>query len=89
MIKKYYVNKNSNTTGEHEVHNEECKVLPNDYNRIDLGYHFNSNDALIKAKTLYNNVEPSFEDAKEVTLLMSYSGKDTNNLEQEIYLFKF
>lgn len=66
MIKKYYVNKNSNTTGEHEVHNEECKVLPNDYNRIDLGYHSNSNDALIKAKTLYNNVDGCFYCCKEI-----------------------
>ncbi len=37
----------------------------------------------------YVSIEPPLEDSKEITLLMSYSGKNISNLEQEIYLFKF
>lgn len=63
-------------------------VLPNSTITVNI-IPADAIDIKIYPAATYVNVEPSFEDAKEVTLLMSYSGKDTNNLEQEIYLFKF
>ncbi len=66
MVKRYYVNKNSNNTGEHEVHIEECKYLPDENNRVDLGYQYNSKDALIKAKTFYSDVDGCFWCCREI-----------------------
>jgi hypothetical protein len=34
---KYYVNKNAQSNGDHEVHKESCSYLPNLENRIYLG----------------------------------------------------
>lgn len=65
-MKKYYVNKTPNTTGEHEVHNDDCAHLPSDYNRVDLGYHSNSKSALEKAKMHYNNVDGCFWCCREI-----------------------
>ena len=54
---KYYVNKNAQTTGEHEVHKEGCTYLPDKDNRIYLGDYTNCKPAITEAKTHYSNVD--------------------------------
>ena len=56
----YYVNKNAQTTGEHEVHREDCKWLPDDENRLYLGMFDNCKDAVKKAKETYPNSDGCF-----------------------------
>ena len=56
----YYVNKNAQATGEHEVHASGCKYLPSEENRIYLGFFTNSRDAIRKAKKYYSNVDGCF-----------------------------
>ncbi len=53
---KYYVNKNQQTNGDHEVHKEDCTRLPNRENRIDLGNHSSCQSAVSKAKEYYTQV---------------------------------
>lgn len=47
---KYYSNKNAQSNGDHEVHNEYCSKLPLASNRKDLGDFSNCQDAVKKAK---------------------------------------
>jgi len=56
----YYVNKNAQPTGEHEVHALGCKYLPSEENRIYLGFFTNSRDAIREAKKYYSNVDGCF-----------------------------
>lgn len=53
---KYYVNKNAQGNGDHEVHRENCSYLPKRENRIYLGEFDNCDDAVEKAKDHYNQV---------------------------------
>jgi hypothetical protein len=53
----YYVNKNAQSTGEHEVHKSSCNYLPDPNNRIGLGYFSNCADAVKKAREYYTNVD--------------------------------
>jgi hypothetical protein len=53
----YYVNKNAQPTGEHEVHNSSCSYLPDVDNRIYLGNFSNCKDAVREAKKYYTNVD--------------------------------
>jgi len=53
----YYVNRNAQPTGEHEVHKSTCHRLPDSSNRIALGYFSNCTDAVEKAKQYYSNVD--------------------------------
>ncbi|MEI8388819.1 MAG: hypothetical protein WCG23_02930 [bacterium] len=57
MFKSYYVNQNAQSTGEHEVHCEECSYLPDVLNRQYLGAFDNCRDAVKKAKEYYSNVD--------------------------------
>lgn len=50
---KYFVNKNAQANGDHEVHKANCSYLPEPYNRIDLGYHINCHSAVTAAKQYY------------------------------------
>ena len=54
---KYYVNKNAQSNGDHEVHETGCKYLPADENRISLGYFDNCKDAVKKAKETYSTAD--------------------------------
>lgn len=54
---KFYVNKNAQPTGEHEVHRFICDRLPDPENRLYLGDLASSRQALIEAKKRYNNVD--------------------------------
>lgn len=51
MKKKYYVNKNAQANGDHEVHDENCTYLP--YNRKYLGEYDTCKDAVAEAKKEY------------------------------------
>ena len=42
----YYVNKNAQANGEHEVHTESCHHLPNKENIMRLGFFKNCNQAI-------------------------------------------
>ena len=56
----YYVNKNAQYSGEHEIHTSDCAFLPSVENRIFLGYFNNSSEALKVAKQYFNNVDGCF-----------------------------
>lgn len=61
----YYLNKNTQPTGEHEVHTSTCPYLPDPNNRIYLGSFSNCKDALTEAKKYYSNVDGCFYCSKE------------------------
>ena len=53
---QYCVNKNAQSTGEHEVHNlATCSVLPDPSNRLALGEHASCVSAVATAKQVYPN----------------------------------
>lgn len=54
---KYYVNKNAQSTGEHEVHTESCSHQPYPYNREYLGEFSSCHSAIQKARQFYSNVD--------------------------------
>lgn len=53
----YYVNKNKQTRGEHEVHMSSCAWLPEAENRIFLGKFSNCSDAVKEARKYYDDVD--------------------------------
>lgn len=53
-MKKYYVNKKAQSNGDHEVHTQDCKYLPNSENRIYLGEFNDCKDAVKEAKKTYS-----------------------------------
>lgn len=53
----YYVNRNAQPTGEHEVHEGSCPYLPTIENRIYLGIFDNCQQAVREAKKYYSNVD--------------------------------
>jgi len=61
----YYVNKNSQANGDHEVHKSGCSRLPNPENRQYLGEFSNCRDAVRKAKDFYTRVNGCFYCSKE------------------------
>ena len=50
----YYVNKNAQDNGDHEVHKSDCSWLPDVENRILLGTFNNCQAAVRKAKEYYS-----------------------------------
>ena len=55
-MKNYYVNKNAQSNGDHEVHAEGCSYLPNSENRIFLGYFSTCSEAVREARNHYSQV---------------------------------
>ena len=49
----YYVNKNAQDNGDHEVHKRTCEWLPLEENRIYLGDFKSCGPAVQEAKTYY------------------------------------
>ena len=49
----YYVNDNAQSNGDHEVHTDQCKFLPNLSNRTFLGYFTRCQEAVIEARKKY------------------------------------
>jgi len=54
---RYYVNKNAQPTGEHEVHKTGCSYMPALGNCIDLGECVDCHDAVRKAGSHFSNVD--------------------------------
>jgi hypothetical protein len=50
----YYVNKNAQSNGDHEVHKTGCVYMPADSNRQYLGDFSNCQDAVKEAKRFYS-----------------------------------
>jgi len=55
-LKKYFVDKNRLPNGNHEVHSEECKSVPNEDIRIYLGEFYWCRTAVEEAKKHYFKV---------------------------------
>jgi len=62
---KYYVNKNAQSNGDHEVHKENCDKLPELQNRIYLGDFSNCLSALKKAQEHYEQVDGCYYCSQE------------------------
>lgn len=54
---RYYVNKNAQSDGYHEVHKASCAWLPDAENRIYLGDFDNAKEAVRAAKSYYTKVD--------------------------------
>ena len=52
----YYVNKNAQSNGDHEVHKTGCSWLPKIENRIYLGVFSSCSPAVTKARSHYTQV---------------------------------
>lgn len=55
-MSSYYVNRNAQSNGDHEVHRSGCSYLPAVENRIYLGEFTNCADAVRAAKSHYHRV---------------------------------
>lgn len=53
----YYVNKNAQANGVHDVHKEGCAYGPAPENRLFLGYFYSCHEAIAKAKAMYLHVD--------------------------------
>jgi len=52
-LSKYYLNKNAQSNGDHEVHKFGCKYMPNENNRISLGSFSHSYEAIKRAREYF------------------------------------
>ncbi len=50
---KYYVNRNEQNNGDHEVHKAGCRFMPEEPNSLYLGDYTNCQDAVREAKKTY------------------------------------
>jgi hypothetical protein len=53
---RYYVNKNAQLNGDHEVHESSCSFLPNAENRIYLGDFSSCFPAVTAARKYFSQV---------------------------------
>lgn len=49
----YYVNRQAQVNGDHEVHKQTCAFLPIPSNQLALGFHSNCREAVRAAKVHY------------------------------------
>lgn len=56
-MKKYYVNKNAQNNGDHEVHHEGCVDIPSLDNRVYLGEYTSCLGAVATAKRKYRSAD--------------------------------
>ena len=61
----YYVNKNAQSNGDHEVHKSGCSFMPNEENRKFLGNHTYCWGAVNEAKKHYDHVNGCYYCSKE------------------------
>jgi hypothetical protein len=54
---RYYVNKNAQANGDHEVHASSCSFLPEVDNRIYLGEFSSCHAAVNEARKHYSDVD--------------------------------
>lgn len=52
----YYVNRNAQSNGDHEVHTTGCSFMPDAANRVSLGNHSSCSSAVTAAKRYYTKV---------------------------------
>ena len=52
----YYVNKNAQLNGDHEVHRQGCAWLPSEHNRIYLGIFSSCHPAVTEARKYFRQV---------------------------------
>ena len=57
IMSKYFVNRNAQSNGDHEVHKAGCNYMPLPGNYIDLGYHSNCKDAVREARKYFTQVD--------------------------------
>ena len=62
---RYYVNKNAQSNGDHEVHKSNCSWLPATENRIYLGDFSNCYEAVREARKHYSKVNGCYHCARE------------------------
>ena len=53
----YYVNKNAQANGDHEVHREDCRFLPAEENKLYLGEFESCHGAVKAAKEVYDTAD--------------------------------
>lgn len=53
---KYFLNREPQANGDHEVHNENCNYLPTESNRKYLGMFNNCQEAVREASNYYSQV---------------------------------
>lgn len=63
---RYYVNKNTPSTGKHKVHKNGCHRMPEPQNRIYLGYFSDTKKAVKKARRYFGNVAGCYYCASKV-----------------------
>lgn len=56
-MRRYCINRNQQSTGEHEIHEVNCIYAPHPSNRIDLGWCSSDFEALRKARHYYPDVD--------------------------------
>ena len=61
----YYVNKNAQSNGDHEVHRWDCSRIPAESNRLYLGDFPNCHGAVREAKKAYSQSNGCFYCSKE------------------------
>lgn len=65
VLAMYYVNKQAQSNGDHEVHKSDCSYLPSEENRLYLGSFDNCHDAVREAKKHYTQVNGCYWCSKE------------------------
>jgi len=54
---KYYVNKNAQVNGDHEVHKEGCRHMPITTERVYVGDFPKCTSAVLRAKKIYKTAD--------------------------------
>ena len=65
-VMRYYVNKQAQSNGDHEVHKETCFRLPTTDNRLYLGVFSTSEAALREARKLYPKADGCYYCCPEI-----------------------
>ena len=65
QMTEYYVNKNAQPNGDHEVHREGCRWLPLPQNRIALGKFYTCHGAVAEARKYYRQVNGDYFCSRE------------------------
>ena len=63
---RFYVNKQAQPNGDHEVHRETCYRLPSASNRIYLGDYASSESALREARKYYSQADGCYYCCPEI-----------------------
>lgn len=61
----YYVNRNAQANGDHEVHRQGCAWMPAAENRLLLGEYFSCHGAVMAARNHYSRVDGCYHCSNE------------------------